>query len=215
MVKIIKIGFLFFVLISGNVFAQISPGDLTTAHAHLEGISNCTKCHVLGEKETTSKCLECHTEIMNLIVIKKGYHSSIEVKDKKCASCHGEHFGRDFIITRFDSATFNHNLSGYELIGKHQELSCKSCHTNSLIENKVSQKKEGSYLGLGTLCLSCHDDYHQETLPKDCATCHNQNKFKPASLFKHENSKFPLIGKHITVDCEKCHKIEIRRTKKF
>ena len=30
--------------------AQISPGELTKSHAHLEGMLNCTKCHVLGDK---------------------------------------------------------------------------------------------------------------------------------------------------------------------
>lgn len=65
-----------------QVFAQLSPGELSKAHAHLEGLSNCTKCHVLGEKETTSKCLECHKEIKNLINQKKGYHSSSEVSGK-------------------------------------------------------------------------------------------------------------------------------------
>ncbi len=48
-------------------FAQISPGELSKAHSHLEGLTNCTKCHVLGEKETTSKCLDCHKEIKKLI----------------------------------------------------------------------------------------------------------------------------------------------------
>jgi len=31
-----------------NLTGQISPGDLTTAHAELEGIRNCTQCHDLG-----------------------------------------------------------------------------------------------------------------------------------------------------------------------
>ncbi len=32
------------------VYGQISPGDLSNAHKDLEGMSNCTKCHVLGDK---------------------------------------------------------------------------------------------------------------------------------------------------------------------
>jgi len=92
--------------------AQLSPGELTKAHAHLDGLSNCTKCHILGEKETTSKCLECHKEIKNLIDRKKGYHASSEVKGKKCAECHGEHFGRDFKMVRFDDKRFDHKITG-------------------------------------------------------------------------------------------------------
>ena len=52
--------------------AQLSPGDLTTAHADLEGMSNCTQCHDLGNKVTNAKCLECHKEIKALITRKEG-----------------------------------------------------------------------------------------------------------------------------------------------
>ena len=58
-----------------NATAQISPGDLSTLHAHLEGLSNCTKCHVLGNKVSNEKCLACHIEIQTAISLNKGYHS--------------------------------------------------------------------------------------------------------------------------------------------
>ena len=87
-------------------FAQISPGDLTKAHADLEGMSNCTKCHELGEKVYNSKCLDCHTEIKSLINSGKGYHSGTDVKGKECFSCHSEHHGRNFRIVNFDSKNF-------------------------------------------------------------------------------------------------------------
>ncbi len=202
-------------LFAGNVFSQISPGELTNAHKHLEGITNCTKCHILGEKETTSKCLECHKEIKNLIGQNKGYHSSSEVKGKKCAECHGEHFGRDFKMVRFDDKSFNHQLSGYKLEGKHAEIKCNDCHKTELIKNKISQKKGASYLGLGTECLSCHQDFHQNTLSKNCTDCHDLNAFRPAPKFNHAKTKFALNGKHQTVSCEKCHKVEERNGQKF
>lgn len=202
-------------LLAGNTIAQLSPGELTKAHAHLEGLTNCTKCHVLGEKETTSKCLECHREIKNLISQKKGYHSSSEVNGKKCAECHGEHFGRDFKMVRFDDKTFDHKLSGYKLEGKHAEVKCADCHKSEFTKNKISQKKGDSYLGLGTECLSCHQDFHQNTLSKNCTSCHNLNSFRPAPLFNHSKAKFTLTGKHQTVSCEKCHKIEQRNGQKF
>ena len=50
-----------------NIIAQISPGKLTDAHAHLEGMGNCTQCHDLGNKVPDQKCLACHTEIDQLI----------------------------------------------------------------------------------------------------------------------------------------------------
>ncbi len=70
-------------ILQTHLLAQISPGDLTTAHAKFEGMSNCTKCHVLGEKVQDSKCLDCHTEIKTLIDQHRGYHSSDEVQEKR------------------------------------------------------------------------------------------------------------------------------------
>ncbi|MFZ0280585.1 MAG: hypothetical protein WAL29_02965, partial [Bacteroidales bacterium] len=64
--------------------AQISPGDLSKPHEYLEGITNCTKCHILGNKITGEKCLDCHTEIKERISAGKGYHSSAEIKGKQC-----------------------------------------------------------------------------------------------------------------------------------
>ena len=204
-----------FIIAVINAEAQISPGELTKAHEHLEGIKNCTKCHVLGEKETTSKCLECHTEIQQLITANHGYHASVEVKGKKCAECHGEHFGREFEMVRFNTETFNHQITGYILEGKHAELECISCHKPELIKNPVSQKKGQTFLGLETNCLSCHADYHQNTLSQNCVSCHNQSKFRPATGFNHAQTNFPLIGKHIAVDCKKCHKITLKNNAEF
>jgi len=198
-----------------QALAQLSPGELSKAHAHLEGLTNCTKCHVLGEKETTSKCIECHREIKNLISQKKGYHASSEVNGKKCAECHAEHFGRDFKMVRFDDKKFDHNLAGYKLEGKHAEVKCTDCHKTEFIKNKTSQKKGDSYLGLGTECISCHQDFHQNTLSKNCTSCHDLNAFRPAPLFNHTKTKFALAGKHQTVSCEKCHKIEQQNGQKF
>lgn len=196
---------LLFIFFNIKGTAQISPGELSNAHAHLEGIKNCTKCHILKDKKTSSKCLECHKEIQQLINQNKGYHASADVKGKECAECHGEHFGRDFDITRFDKNSFNHNLTGYQLEGKHAEIDCAHCHKPELIQNNISQKKENTYLGLGTSCLSCHHDYHQKTLSDNCVSCHNQNAFRPAGNFDHGKTQFPLIGKHKDVDCIKCH----------
>ncbi|HPF50538.1 MAG TPA: cytochrome c3 family protein [Draconibacterium sp.] len=218
MIRSLKYMILLFTVFAMNqhIYAQISPGDLTQAHANLEGLTNCTKCHVLGEKETTSKCLACHTEIKSLIDQNKGYHASEEVKGKRCAECHGEHFGRDFKIVRFDEDKFDHNLAGFKLEGKHATLKCNDCHKPDLIVKQVSQKKEAhTFLGMGTECLSCHVDVHQNTLSKNCTSCHNQNAFKPATGFDHSKTDFKLIGKHQQVDCAKCHIKTVKNGKEF
>lgn len=204
-----------FVLYPALLCAQISPGELTNAHKDLEGLSNCTKCHVLGEKVDNRKCLECHEEIKSLIEMNKGYHSSKEAKDKDCFVCHGEHFGRDFRILNFDADKFDHNLTTFVLDGKHAKLECKECHKKEFIKDSELKKKKRTYLGLQNDCKSCHKDFHQGELGNDCASCHNTEKFRPASQFDHNNAAYKLTGVHVKTDCEKCHKKTIRNQREF
>jgi len=202
---------LLFTLFGIKGFTQISPGELTKAHASLEGMSNCVKCHVLGETVSNEKCLDCHKEIGTLIKNNKGYHSSPEVKGKNCFACHNEHHGRNFDITRYNEEGFDHKLTGYELLGKHKEVACNDCHKPEFIKDKISQKTQGhTHLGLRTDCLSCHADYHNGALGTDCTKCHNFDRFKTPSGFDHNKTNFPLVGAHSRTDCIKCHKKEIQ-----
>ena len=203
------------VLFSCAANAQISPGDLAKVHSHLEGMANCTKCHILGEKVSNEKCLACHTELKVRIDLKKGYHSSAEVKGKQCASCHNDHHGVSFQILRFDKDKFNHILTGYKLEGAHSSKKCADCHKAAFISDSKIKAKKFSYLGLNTECLGCHADYHQKTLSVNCADCHNADKFNPASKFSHTRAKFQLTGKHEHLACADCHKTSIKNGVKF
>ncbi|MCB9014463.1 MAG: cytochrome C [Lentimicrobiaceae bacterium] len=194
---------------------QISPGDLAEVHAHLEGMSNCTKCHSLGAQVSDEKCLACHTELKARIDQKKGYHSSPKLYKKTCTICHSDHHGRKFDILHFDITKFDHNLTGYKLEGAHAQKECKDCHKAENIVDPAIKKKKKTYLGLDTQCLSCHADYHQKTLSGNCADCHTNEKFKPASRFNHSKSKFPLKGQHKTVECVKCHELKTLNGKAF
>lgn len=206
-----------------NTSAQISPGDLSTPHANLEGISNCTKCHSVGNKVSKDLCLDCHKEVNARIVAKKGYHASAEVTGKECFTCHNDHHGRNFKLIRLDKEKFDHLLTGFELKGKHlrqdcKDCSCKGCHKPANIKDPEIRKKAATYLGLTQECTSCHDDYHQGKMASNCTNCHGFDSFKGASGFDHNTSKFPLVGQHKKVACEKCHKPEIvngKSTKTF
>jgi len=198
-----------------NMTAQISPGELASPHSQLEGLSNCTKCHILGNKVTGEKCLECHSEIKDRINLQKGYHISGDVKGKECIVCHSDHHGKNFQLIRFDAVKFDHKLTGYNLSAAHAKRQCTDCHNVKFITDQKIKSKKYTYLGVGTSCLSCHEDYHQKTLSSDCLSCHNPDSFKPASKFNHDNTKFRLTGKHESLDCSKCHKIETSAGKKF
>ncbi len=196
-------------------WSQISPGDLTSAHAKLEGMSNCTECHVIGEKVSNAKCLDCHKEIKSLINKNEGYHASAGVVKKDCFACHSEHHGRKFDMIHFDEKSFNHKDAGYVLEGKHNQIDCKSCHKPDFITDSDLKKRSNTFLGLDQECLSCHEDFHQKTLSNDCLSCHSMDGFKPVTKFDHNKTDYPLIGKHKEVDCKECHKITTRNGKEF
>jgi len=197
------------------VSGQISPGDLAEPHAHLEGISNCTKCHTLGDKVSNEKCLDCHKELKVRIDQRKGFHASGKVYKKSCFICHSDHHGRKFDILRFDKAKFDHKETGYVLEGAHKKKDCQECHKKDFISDPNIKKKKQTYLGLNTTCLTCHVDYHQKTLPVKCDNCHNYETFKTAPKFDHAKSKFPLTGSHKDVECKKCHVVKIKNGKEF
>ena len=201
------LGLIVFITISRFSNAQISPGDLTNAHSSLEGMINCTKCHVLGDKVSNEKCLECHKELKSRVDQGKGYHVSAAVKGKDCFTCHSEHHGRNFEIVRFDKQKFNHQYTGYSLTGAHLQQECSSCHKDENIASSEIKNKNYTYLGLKTNCNSCHRDVHQNTLSTDCSSCHTTEAFKPTPLFDHSKSTFPLKGKHTQVECKQCHEV--------
>jgi hypothetical protein len=199
-----------------DAVAQLSPGDLTSAHADLEGIRNCTQCHTLGEQVSEEKCLACHTEIGSRITKGTGYHASREVRSKACIDCHSEHHGRNFDMVRFDENSFNHSLTGYELTGAHLRIDCRDCHQPDLIEDIDLRQRKNTYLGLSNTCAACHEDYHQNTLSTNkCAECHTTKSFSPASNFDHSQTAYVLNGQHQEVDCIKCHQKTIRNGEEF
>jgi len=210
---------IFFLLLAligpGQGYAQISPGDLCEPHAHLEGLSNCTLCHTLGKQVSDQKCLDCHKALNQRIQTSKGYHVSSEVKSKRCVSCHNDHHGRNFQIIRFDEEKFDHNLTQYKLEGGHAKIKCRDCHQKKFIKDESIASQKYTFLGLETTCLSCHDDYHQGSLPANCISCHDFEAFKPAPGFDHNKCKFKLLGKHRETTCEACHEIRQQNGIKF
>ncbi|TBR21208.1 MAG: hypothetical protein EPO63_08915, partial [Candidatus Nitrosotenuis sp.] len=97
----------------------ISPGELGSFHADLDGLSNCTKCHTKGEGLPNANCttVGCHAGVAAAQAIKKGLHGG--VADQPCVKCHKDHKGRGYRGTEGDIKKFDHNTTGYKLAGKH------------------------------------------------------------------------------------------------
>ncbi|MFZ5948771.1 MAG: cytochrome c3 family protein [Stygiobacter sp.] len=178
-------------------------------------MSNCTKCHKIGNTIQKDECLACHKELKDLIIQNRGYHSSIEVKNQNCIKCHSEHNGVDFKLINFKTSSFNHDLTGFKLLNSHLKVDCKDCHKKDFIKDFKLKNKKLTYLGLNSNCITCHQDIHQGTLGDKCESCHNENKFKNPIKFDHDKAKFKLTGQHRNVVCEKCHTVSIKNGKEF
>ncbi len=109
-----------------------------------------------------------------------------------CANCHESSNWK--IIPK--QIKFDHNTeTTFKLMGQHSTVSCQSCH-QSLVFSDVK-----------TECISCHRDVHQNSLGPDCAKCHTPSTWLVTNIIQiHKNSRFPLVGVHLNVNCASCHK---------
>ncbi|MBS2026238.1 MAG: hypothetical protein JST92_27870, partial [Deltaproteobacteria bacterium] len=189
-----------------------SPGELSKAHAALDGVSKCTQCHVAGGQLSAERCLDCHTELKTRMAEGKGFHGKLVPAEKaSCATCHHEHQGRDFALVDWagPQKQFDHRRTGFVLAGKHRKAECASCHDERRVQDPAVRALEQkthrkSFLGLGTSCASCHFDEHRAQLGADCQRCHTEQGFVPAA-FDHAKAGFALQGKHANVECLRCH----------
>lgn len=145
------------------------------AHAGLA----CGACHAAGarHRESPSDCVGCHAA--------DDPHG--ESMSDDCASCHDD--------SAWKHAGFDHDETGFRLVGRHREADCGSCHPDAF------------YAGTPQDCLSCHaaDDTHRGFLGPDCQKCHTPGGWREVT-FRHErDTHFPLEGAHADAACRACH----------
>ena len=196
-----------------------SPGPLARPHAALDnkGLKQCDSCHEQGESRFAGRCLACHTELGAELKQRDGLHGQMAAAVlNQCQSCHPDHRGRDFSLISFGGSVkgFDHKRTGWPLRGHHAQTSCESCHAShqladqSIVRMLAAQPARTTYLGLVKRCDSCHFDEHRGQLGKDCQKCHGDNAlfWKTAlGAFDHQQTDFPLRGKHKPVPCAGCH----------
>ncbi len=137
----------------------------------------CLSCHQNGVyKGTPTNCYACHAG--------KDKHNG--QFGTNCGSCHKP--------TKWQDVTFDHNNTAFPLSGKHTNVNCNSCHQN------------GVYKGTPTNCYACHagKDAHNGQFGTDCGSCHTPSGWGNVT-FDHNNTAFPLVGKHTKLSCSKCH----------
>jgi hypothetical protein len=202
-------------LAAGAVHADVfSPGPLSSPHAKLEGLANCTKCHVAGSRLAPDTCLSCHTELKDRLAKRAGFHGRLAPEQIACQKCHREHQGRDFHLVDWGKGgkeSFDHRKTGFVLEGKHAQAACLACHNDRLIADpsvralRARAPQRATFLGAAVQCSACHFDEHRGQLGTSCKDCHSEAGWAPAPRFSHARTNFPLQGKHVGVECLKCH----------
>lgn len=205
------------VLLGDAALAQVfSPGELSRPHAALEGLQSCSKCHPAGEQLSAANCLECHAELRSRLASGKGLHGRLPAEQKEgCWSCHREHRGKDSPLIPWGSGgpkKFDHARTGWPLRGEHAKAGCEKCHERrriteaAVLQMLARSPRRATYLGLPTLCVSCHFDEHRGQVGQLCGGCHGDGAWKSAIGFDHgQDADYPLLGKHRKVPCAQCH----------
>jgi len=143
----------------------------------------CLSCHKrpLYKEKTPTTCIACHR--------KEDVHKG--GLGEKCATCHNEE--------KWKTARFNHDKdTKYPLLGKHFTTKCEACH-----KPEMKAKKEK----LALTCIGCHkgDDRHKGDYGTKCESCHQEKDWKTIHFNHDKDTKYLLLGKHITTKCEACH----------
>jgi hypothetical protein len=147
------------------------------------GMARCDSCHgdATFKEKLPTECVGCHQKDDQ----NKGHKGRF---GEKCQTCHTE--------KSWSGTTFNHARdTRYPLRGKHAALKCDSCHRGDLYRDKLE-----------TACVACHerDDRHEKQLGRQCENCHVETDWKRAA-FDHNRSRFPLLGRHVRIECKSCH----------
>ena len=147
---------------------------------------DCVSCHRNGYTATPSDCFTCHQR--DFTGARNPVHAGFA---NSCQDCHG--------VTAWQQATFDHNQTGFQLVGAHRTVECTLCHRTG-------------YAGTPSECFSCHQNDFTAArnpvhagFPTTCRDCHGFTAWQPA-LFDHDNSGFPLSGAHRSTSCINCHR---------
>ncbi len=170
----------------------LMPGPVIEGHADLE--TDCRKCHVVfSPSEQPRLCVDCHEDIGDDIVGKRGYHGKMEKAE--CRACHTDHKGREARIVNFNEGEFDHRMTDFLLWGGHSKTDCDRCHASGAKHRDAAND-----------CGDCHydQDVHDEEIGAQCEQCHDEFGWKGAE-FEHSVTDFELWPSHTEVPCTKCH----------
>ncbi len=171
----------------------------------------------LEGKHAGLACENCHTadHIANpkpLLDVKKDLGRTFLGLDPDCLGCHEDEHRGQLTTACLDchgmeswlpASRFDHFRARFTLEGKHGMLACDDCHPKEKpgLPNPTTRFRPLDF----ETCLDCHRDEHRGQLAEDCLSCHDLNRWQPASKFDHSRSDFTLTGAHQHLECRSCH----------
>jgi Class III cytochrome C family len=107
--------------------------------------------------------------------------------DTRCGACHSPE--------SWSKVTFDHDRTGFPLLGRHAAASCSACHASIDFSAAVPRS-----------CAACHRDAHAGEFGTRCGTCHDPESWRSRfDADAHRRTNFPLTGRHALIPCEECH----------
>ncbi len=139
----------------------------------------CADCHdaTSAWRDAPGACIDCHR--------KDDAHEG--QLGETCEDCHRE--------TQWSDAPFDHDTTGYQLIGGHRDAACLDCHADHTFTRTPTQ------------CEGCHraDDVHDGRHGLACESCHSPHDWQVVSFDHNRDTDFRLLGAHDGLACEECH----------
>jgi hypothetical protein len=160
-------------------------------------LAQCRACHTNEQKHTYTgapvECVSCHRANYDATTAPPHRAAGINTN---CESCHA-------VSSLAWGRGFDHNTSGFPLLGAHAAVACSQCHQNNV------------YKGLTHDCYGCHTAQFNATatpphqaagFSTDCVQCHSASSVSWGGKFDHATTAFPLVGSHAVAACGDCHK---------
>jgi hypothetical protein len=137
-----------------------------------------------------------------------------------CVSCHADVHERELGATcESCHSTTTFRLPGYVhprqaefFAGQHAAVACDACHVPAAPTRPIRSDTpvlKVKFRETSTACVSCHRDVHIGQEGSQCESCHDVGTPRFAlTNFSHARTGFQLTGRHETIACAVCHKVE-------
>jgi hypothetical protein len=155
--------------------------------------------YALQGKHTSLRCEKCHIKKKQEFPAGLGETVLYKPVSNKCTTCHDDfHLGQlDLDCQKchgFDSfkpvKTFDHQKTRFSLKGFHETVACEKCHPKIRLSAGGKTIETVKYKPIGASCMECHKN------------------------FDHSRTAFPLVGKHLDLECRLCHNEKTPNTRK-